>query len=155
MKGLSLFSSAGIGEYYLARNGIDIIVANELLEKRANLHKELYPQCEIVVGDITDEIIYNKIIKATKKQKIDFIIASPPCQGMSVAGKNRKSEEMSLDNRNYLILSVIKAIKDLNPDYIIIENVPLLLKLSMISFQKFLIQQITGCHNIEKELLFV
>ena len=129
MKGLSLFSSAGIGEYFLARNGIDIIVANELLEKRANLHKKLYPQCETVVGDITDETVYNKIIKATKKQKIDFIIASPPCQGLSVAGKNRKADEMSSDNRNYLILSVIKAIKDLNPDYIIIENVPLLLNL--------------------------
>lgn len=129
MKGISLFSSAGIGEYFLEKHGIDIVVANELLEKRAKLHRELYPNCEVVVGDITQEEIYKKVIDLTKTNKIDFIIASPPCQGMSVAGKNRKSEEMSVDERNYLILSVIKAIKELDPIYVIIENVPLLLKL--------------------------
>lgn len=129
MRGISLFSSAGIGEYFLEKNGIEIVVANELLEKRASLHKELYPQCAVVVGDITDNKIYDEIISSTKGQKIDFIIASPPCQGMSVAGKNRKTEEMSLDERNYLILSVIRTIKELKPEYVIIENVPLLLKL--------------------------
>ncbi|EQC68795.1 Modification methylase HgaIA (Cytosine-specificmethyltransferase HgaIA) [Streptococcus sp. HSISB1] len=129
MKGISLFASAGIGEYFLKRNKIDIIVANELIEKRALLHRKLYPSCDVVIGDITDKNIYKKIIDSVNKEKIDFIIASPPCQGMSVAGKNRKLQEMSEDERNYLILSVIKAIKDLNPNYVIIENVPLLLKL--------------------------
>lgn len=33
IRGLSLFSSAGIGEYFLSRVGIDIIVANELIKK--------------------------------------------------------------------------------------------------------------------------
>ena len=37
LKGLSLFSSAGIGETYFKDIGIDIMVANELVEKRANL----------------------------------------------------------------------------------------------------------------------
>ncbi|WP_447463866.1 DNA cytosine methyltransferase [Streptococcus pasteurianus] len=129
MKGISLFSSAGIGEYFLERNGIDIVVANELIEKRSALHKTIYPNCKVITGDITKKDTYNKIISEASKNKIDFIIASPPCQGMSVAGKNRKSEEMSLDERNYLILPVIEAIKELDPNYIIIENVPLLLKL--------------------------
>lgn len=43
IKGLSLFSSAGIGETYLNEVGVNIIVANELIERRANLHNRLYP----------------------------------------------------------------------------------------------------------------
>lgn len=129
MKGISLFSSAGIGEYYLKDNGIDLVVANELIERRAKLHEQIYPDCTVVQGDITDSKIFDEIISESKKFEIDFLIASPPCQGISVAGKNRKFADMAEDERNYLILYVIKAIKELNPKYIIIENVPLLLKL--------------------------
>lgn len=129
MKGISLFSSAGIGEYYLKGSGIDLVVANELIERRANLHKEIYPECIVVQGDITDKKVFDKIISESSKYKIDFLIASPPCQGISVAGKNRKFSDIAEDERNYLILYAIKAIKELNPKYVIIENVPLLLKL--------------------------
>lgn len=43
MKGVSLFSSAGIGEVYLSDAGIDIVVANELLEERAKLYRAIFP----------------------------------------------------------------------------------------------------------------
>ena len=61
MKGVSLFSSAGIGEVYLKEMGIEIIVANELLEKRAKLYKDLYPETDVVIGDIADDKIYKEI----------------------------------------------------------------------------------------------
>ena len=41
MNGLSLFSSAGIGETYFKEVGINIVVANELVDKRANLYLEI------------------------------------------------------------------------------------------------------------------
>lgn len=154
MKGISLFSSAGIGEYYLEESGIEIILANELIEKRANLHKKLYPNCNVVIGDITDDTVYNKIINTVKNEKIEFIIASPPCQGLSVAGKNRKTQEMIEDERNYLILSVIRAIEDLSPNYVIIENVPLLLKLVLkigddfLSVEELLTRSLGNKYNI-------
>ena len=44
MKGLSLFSNVGIGETYLEQIGIEIIVANELLEDRAEFYKKVYPK---------------------------------------------------------------------------------------------------------------
>ena len=46
-------------------------------------------------------------------------MATPPCQGMSTAGVQDKNDE-----RNKLILSVIKIAKELKPKYIFIENVP-------------------------------
>lgn len=129
MKGLSLFAGAGIGETYLHSCGIDIVVANELIERRANLYKILYPKCNMICGDITNENIFNKIISSS--ENIEFLIASPPCQGMSVAGKNRCNETMINDDRNYLINYVIKAVEKLSPRFILIENVPALLKLQL------------------------
>ncbi|MDR0974117.1 MAG: DNA cytosine methyltransferase [Ruminococcus sp.] len=129
LQGLSLFAGAGIGETYLSESGIDIVVANELLPKRADLYRKLNPSTNIICGDITDEAIFNEIIESSKG--IDFIIASPPCQGMSVAGKNRKQEHFVKDKRNYLITYVLKAIAILEPSYILIENVPALLDVKL------------------------
>lgn len=130
LKGISLFASAGIGETYFKDIGIDIVVANELLEKRANLYSYINPETNVVCGDITDENIFNQIINFCP-EKVDFMLASPPCQGMSVAGKNRCQKTMESDKRNYLITYVVKAIKLMTPDYILIENVPALLKLKL------------------------
>ena len=59
------------------------------------------------------------MIKAAIDEKCDFLIATPPCQGMSTAGKKLKD-----DPRNRLIMVVVKAIKQLKPKFVIIENVP-------------------------------
>ena len=68
-----------------------------------------------------------KPISASAKEKIDVIIATPPCQGMSTAGPQTEN-----DSRNYLILPVLKAIEKLAPKYVFIENVPLFLSTSII-----------------------
>ena len=130
LKGVSLFSSAGIGETYFSESGIDIVVANELIQKRADLYKALSPTTNVICGDITDEKIYNDIIKCCPN-KLDFLLASPPCQGMSVAGKNRNQNTMEADRRNYLILYVVSFIKEKLPTYALIENVPSLLKVKL------------------------
>lgn len=127
MKGLSLFSGSGIGETYLSQVGIDIVVANEIIEKRAQLYKHLYPTCNMICGDIRDDNIFDQIISNSKN--VEFLIASPPCQGMSIAGKNRHQNTMVEDPRNYLIYYVIKAITILKPKCVLIENVPALLKI--------------------------
>lgn len=129
MKGLSLFSSAGVGETYLADCGVDIVVANELIERRANLYRALYPGCNMICGDITDPEVFDSILKAAKG--IEFMIASPPCQGMSVAGKNRHQDTMITDKRNHLVNYVLKAIENLTPRFVLIENVPALLKFQL------------------------
>lgn len=122
-KALSLFSSAGVAETYFEKHGIDVKVAAELLPERVKIYKHLYPQVNMIEGDITNKEVFEKIITAAKKEKCDFLIATPPCQGMSTAGKQLKD-----DPRNRLIINVIEAIKILNPKFIIIENVPEILQ---------------------------
>lgn len=130
LTGVSLFSSAGIGETYFKDIGIDIVVANELLPKRAALYQKIHRDTVMICGDISDDDVFDKIIYNCP-DKLDFLLASPPCQGMSVAGKNRCQLSMESDERNYLITHVIKIIYKTSPDYILIENVPSLLKLKL------------------------
>ena len=66
MKGISLFSSAGIGEMYIKDLGIDIIVANEIDKKRCELYKYFHPESEMINGDIQDSTIKNELIKKSK-----------------------------------------------------------------------------------------
>jgi len=137
MIGASLFSSAGIAETYFEEIGINIVAANELVQERADLYQSLYPKTKMTAGNILDENIFNKLIKSTPK-KLDFLIASPPCQGMSVAGKNRKIEQMLTDERNYLVFKIIDFIKIKSPDYVMIENVPTFFKMILPYEGKFL-----------------
>lgn len=128
LKGVSLFSSAGLAEYYLKDIGINILVANELLEERANLYQMQHPETKMICGDILKDEIFNQIMK-NSPENLDFLLASPPCQGMSVAGKNRNQKQMQEDKRNLLIFKVMDFIKLKQPSYIFIENVPNFLKL--------------------------
>lgn len=129
MKGLSLFSSAGVGEAYLSDIGLDVIVSNELIDKRANLHSVLYPKCKSICGDISKPEVFKEIIESARG--VDFLLASPPCQGMSIAGKNRNQSTMIKDSRNLLINYVFEAIEILSPKYILIENVKQLLNIQL------------------------
>ena len=119
IKALSLFACAGIGEYYLSRNQIKIVVANELLDDRCKFYRLNHPKTQMIQGDITKPLIYRKVIDQSKKEQVSLLIATPPCQGFSTAGKMDPHDE-----RNSLILKVIQAIQDLSIEYCLIENVP-------------------------------
>lgn len=123
INGLSLFSNVGIAETYLEEVGVKIVVANEILEERARFYSHLYPDCEMVVGDITNELIYEDIINRCENKNIEFIIATPPCQGMSLAGSKNPNDE-----RNYLITYVVNIVREIRPKFVLIENVPQQLK---------------------------
>lgn len=118
MKALSLFANIGMAEAYLEQIGIDVVVANELLKDRARFYSHLYPKCKMIQGDITDSSIFQEIINEAKKEKIEVVLATPPCQGMSIAG-----DMNPYDERNSLIKYAIDAIELLNPKYVFFENV--------------------------------
>jgi len=130
MKAVTLFTSAGIAEAYFSKIGIEVLVANELLENRCDLYSKLYPETRMICGDITRKKIFDQIVEAAPK-KIDLLIASPPCQGISVAGRNRNNAEMLTDERNYLIRQVFKFIDVKSPTYVLVENVPTFLTFKM------------------------
>ena len=120
LRALSLFSNVGLAETYFKDLGIDVRVANELLPERARFYKHLYPKVKMITGDITKEEIFEKVVASAEREYVDFIIATPPCQGMSCAG--RKDPK---DPRNVLIYYAVEAIKRIRPKFVLIENVPM------------------------------
>lgn len=120
IKALSLFANVGIAETYLHELGVDVVVANELLEERARFYRHLYPTTDMVVGDITNSEIFEHVAQKAIDEGVEFLFATPPCQGMSCAG--RKDPK---DPRNFLIYYAIEMAKRLQPRFILIENVPM------------------------------
>jgi DNA (cytosine-5)-methyltransferase 1 len=127
MNALSLFSNVGIGETYLKDIGINVVVANELLPERAQFYSHSHPEGLMINGDITNPDIFKKIVEAGKEKEIKLLIATPPCQGMSIAGKMEED-----DPRNSLIIKALQVFKELKPDYMLIENVTQMLKTSIV-----------------------
>lgn len=114
-----MFANIGVAEAYLSRIGVNVVLANELIERRASLYSKIYPDTEMICGDITSDGTYASVVDAARKLDVDTIMATPPCQGFSRAGKRYKN-----DIRNLLILPVIKIVRELQPKYVFIENVP-------------------------------
>ena len=126
---ISLFSSAGVGCYGFKQENFECIATNELLSKRLQVqkyNKKCKYESGYICGDILKKETIDKIhdeIQLWKDNEhlkdITTIIATPPCQGMSVANHKKKDEQ----SRNSLVIESLKLIKDIKPKTFIIENV--------------------------------
>ena len=128
---VSLFSSAGIGCYGFKQAGFECIATNEFIERRLNVQKYNH-KCKYetgyICGDITTDEVKKKLYgeikfweKKEKIKKVDVVIATPPCQGMSVANHKKSDNEIV---RNSLVVESIKIIKEIHPLFFVFENVP-------------------------------
>lgn len=129
IKAISIFSSAGIGELLLKNTNVEVVAANELLPKRAECYSHFYPNTDMYCGDITLEETQDYMVSAAQKSGAKMLIATPPCQGLSTLGKNKKQIHYEKDKRNYLILSALNIIDRCDFDYVLIENVPTFLEM--------------------------
>lgn len=129
IKAISVFSSAGIGELLLKNTNVEVVAANELLPKRAECYSHFYPNTDMYCGDITLEETQDYMVSAAQKSGAKMLIATPPCQGLSTLGKNKKQIHYEKDRRNYLILSALNIIDRCDFDYVLIENVPTFLEM--------------------------
>lgn len=129
IKAISVFSSAGIGELLLKNTNVEVVAANELLPKRAECYSHFYPNTDMYCGDITLEETQDYMVSAAQNSGAKMLIATPPCQGLSTLGKNKKQIHYEKDKRNYLILSALNIIDRCDFDYVLIENVPTFLEM--------------------------
>lgn len=119
LRGLSLFANVGIAEAYMESIGVNIRVANELDPVRARFYQDVYPHTQMICGDITDDAVRDEVISKSINEAVDFVIATPPCQGMSEAGLR-----LEFDPRNQLVFYAVDAIKRIQPKFVLLENVP-------------------------------
>ena len=132
---ISLFSSAGVGCYGFKMRGFECIATNEIVERRINVQK-FNEKCKYetgyICGDITEESVKQHLLgeverwrKHEKINNVTVVVATPPCQGMSVANHKKAENEIV---RNSLVIESIKIIEEISPLFFIFENVPAFMK---------------------------
>lgn len=115
---LSLFSGAGGMDLGFKTAGFDIVFANDM-DKDA---------CETYSNNIDKNILCCNISEINNNsipKDIDVLIGGFPCQGFSIANKNRHIN----DKRNLLYKEMIRIIKISNPKIVVAENVKGILSL--------------------------
>ncbi|WNL30172.1 DNA cytosine methyltransferase [Aliarcobacter cryaerophilus] len=119
---LSFFSGAMGLDLGLEKAGFETILACEADKYCRQTIKENKPNIALI-GDISnpkytkDEI--RKKAGLLEGEDIELIIGGPPCQAFSTAGKRQGFE----DERGNVFLTFIQRVIELNPKYLVIENV--------------------------------
>lgn len=132
---VSLFSSAGVGCYGFKMEGFDCIATNELIPRRLEVQR-FNGKCKYdsgyICGDITENAIKQALYaeidmwkRVEKITRVDVVVATPPCQGMSVANHKKSEDEIV---RNSLVIESIEIIRQIHPRFFVFENVPAFMK---------------------------
>jgi len=126
---ISLFSSAGVGCYGFKEENFHCVATVELLERRLKIQKfnlKCAYNSGYICGDMTAQETKDKVFAELEMWKktfnltdLDVLIATPPCQGMSVANHKKKDEL----KRNSLVIESIKMTRLIKPKFFVFENV--------------------------------
>ena len=112
---VDLFSGAGGISQGLTQANFNGISSVEISEIASATHKKNFPNCNHFCGDITT---YNPKDFIGSKE-IHLVVGGPPCQGFSVAGRRNPN-----DPRNRMFREFVRVVKELQPAYFVMENVP-------------------------------
>lgn len=125
---ISLFSGAGLSDIGYAAAGFQFIVQVEKDSHRAAIGQANFPASRWLVGDVrrkVQEIV--SVYRKSRKEPLDLLVATPPCQGMSSSNPSRGKREtidcVKNDEKNSLILALVAVAKALRPKLIVAENV--------------------------------
>ena len=124
---IDLFSGAGglTTGFHLA--GFESLCAIELNSKALATYKYNYPAAETINADIckVDPSALRSSL-GIRKEELTALIGGPPCQGFS---RNIPAEYRYLDDsRNHLYRLFLEFVKEFRPLYVVLENVPEILK---------------------------
>ena len=114
----SLFAGCGGLDLGFIQAGFNVSWANDFSKEAVETYK-LNIGNHVICGDIT------KIPSSSIPDDIDIVLGGFPCQGFSIANKNRSMQ----DQRNFLYLELIRVIKDKQPKFFVAENVKGLLSM--------------------------
>jgi DNA (cytosine-5)-methyltransferase 1 len=116
---IDLFAGAGGLSEGFEQEGFRIALAVDLDRHAAQTYRANHPGVPAVEMDITAATAAQVRKLAVGGDQIDAVIAGPPCQGYSAAGKREPK-----DAKNVLFRHVVKLAKELKTEFIVMENVP-------------------------------
>ena len=120
LKMIDLFCGAGGLSLGFTQEGFITSLANDIqdccVDTYAHNHPET-PRDHIVLGDIKD--VVKNLDELLAGRSVDIVVGGPPCQGFSMANRQRLID----DPRNYLYKSYVEVVKKVRPKFFVMENV--------------------------------
>ncbi|MGJ1206394.1 DNA cytosine methyltransferase [Sphingobacterium lactis] len=121
---IDLFSGCGGFSFGFQEAGFHILLGVDNTEIALKTFAKNHNDSKTLNLDLHLDSSIDKIVAETATNKVDVVIAGPPCQGFSLTGTRKENDE-----RNSLFYSVFSLASKLNPKAIVIENVPGLMTL--------------------------
>ena len=121
---VDLFSGAGGMSLGLEWAGFDLLAAVDNDAVASQTFQENRPQKSLVLSaDLSDPSELRAVVDEIRHRtagsgRIALVAGGPPCQGFSTAGNCRLD-----DSRNKLVFAFVKAVADLEPMQVLMENV--------------------------------
>jgi len=115
---VDLFCGAGGMTQGLWQAGYTPVASVEISEIASATHQRNFPNCHHFNGDI-HQFFPQEWLAEIGSPEIHLVAGGPPCQGFSVAGKRDPD-----DPRNLLFQQFIRVVGELQPWYVVMENVP-------------------------------
>ncbi|XGI83228.1 DNA cytosine methyltransferase [Halorutilales archaeon Cl-col2-1] len=113
MKAIDLFCGCGGFSRGFEMAGIDVTHGIDIDEDALSTFSHNHPSSEAINHDISDGVL------DTVRDDFDLVFGSPPCQGFSHA----KGEREEGDERNSLVFSFTDWVDEIQPEYVVMENV--------------------------------
>lgn len=117
---VDLFCGAGGLSLGFSQEGFVTALANDIeaccIDTYAHNHPET-PRNHIVQGDIRE--VVDHLEELLKGKKVDIVVGGPPCQGFSMANRQRLID----DPRNHLYKNYVEVVKRAQPAFFVMENV--------------------------------
>lgn len=150
---IDLFSGCGGLSLGFQMAGVKSILASDIDENCAKTFCHNFPNTPFLCQDITliEKHIIDELINGTQP---DIIIGGPPCQGFSLANKNRNKTDD--DPRNKLFYHFVKFIHWYSPKAFVMENVKGLLSMQNGKVIKTILDEFTNAgqgYNVDVHIL--
>lgn len=122
-RAVDVFAGAGGLSLGLRWAGFQVVSAVELDAWAALTYSYNHSGTKVFQVDIT-QLSDGELVELGGQSKVDLLAGGPPCQGFSVAGPAGKDPN---DPRNSLFVELVRTAHILQPEVILMENVPGLL----------------------------
>jgi DNA (cytosine-5)-methyltransferase 1 len=114
---IDLFSGCGGLSKGFEDAGFKVVLGIDNWKDSLDTFQRNHKGAGIICDDIKN-VTGDFILKKSGMKKINVVVGGPPCQGFSLAGKRQHDDE-----RNVLPYEFVRIVKELKPEFFLLENV--------------------------------
>ena len=117
---IDLFCGAGGLSLGFTQEGFVTSLANDIQECCVDTYAHNHPETprnKIILGDVKD--VADNIENLVDVSSVDIVVGGPPCQGFSMANRQRLID----DPRNQLYKNYVEIVRKVQPKFFVMENV--------------------------------